>query len=93
VVLFRAPSRRVSSFSRASPSTQPVYPQTRIGETWLINTHFLQPIVLVPMDTGTYHLEVGESYTLILIFLAAFLTLFTWYMGNQSETELFIMGC
>ncbi len=38
-----------------------VSPRWPSGETWLINTNFLQSIVLVPEDEGEYPLEVGEE--------------------------------
>ncbi len=44
-------------------------PGFQFGETWLINTHFLQPIVLVPKDTWSYPLEVDETPLVSMPFL------------------------
>ncbi len=38
-----------------------ISPGWQTGETWLINTNFLQPICLLPVDNGTYPVEVGEN--------------------------------
>ncbi len=39
------------------------------GETWLINTNFLQPVVLIPRDDGNYPLEVGEMGSFMVALL------------------------
>jgi len=44
-------------------------PETRTGETWLINTHFLQPIVLIPADSGEYPMEVTEGTMFCILVL------------------------
>jgi hypothetical protein len=42
------------------------------GETWLINTNFLQTISLLPRDTEEYPLEVGEGLSSLCLVLAGF---------------------
>jgi len=38
-----------------------ISPGWQTEETWLINTNFLQPICLLPVDNGSYPVEVVEN--------------------------------
>jgi len=54
-----------------------ISPQWETGETWLINTNFLQTVALIPEDYGVYPLEIGEGFILLLLFFLGFCILRT----------------